>query len=54
VMVALIGSLAGCRHADPSGQWILESYNADSGYVFRKDGVHYKANCCLIHTRLRQ
>lgn len=43
VVVAL---LVGCRRQpDPPGQWIFESYSADNGYVFRKDGVQYKAHC---------
>ncbi len=41
----LSGFAVGCHRADPPGQWIFESYNANTGYVFRKDGVHYRAEC---------
>ena len=54
-MMALVGLLAACNRAPvqkensiakgPPGQWILESYNADKGYVLRKDGVTYLASC---------
>lgn len=30
---------------EPPGQWMLESYNAEKGYVFRKDHVKYEARC---------
>jgi hypothetical protein len=44
-LVIAICLLEGCRHSDQPGQWILESYSADTGYVFRKDGVRYLAHC---------
>jgi hypothetical protein len=44
--------LMGCNHfigqKDPPGQWILESYNSEKGYVFRKDGVRYEAHCGAV------
>jgi len=30
-------------------QWLLESYNEKTGYVFRKDGVHYTAHCRISY-----
>jgi hypothetical protein len=32
-----------------AGQWFLESYNEKSGYVFRKDGIHYTAHCKISY-----
>jgi hypothetical protein len=48
--MACVVSLAACDRTppapkDPPGQWILESYNADKGYVLRKDGATYLASC---------
>ena len=34
--------------ADPPGLWVLESYNADNGYVLRKDGGRYVAHCDAV------
>ncbi len=51
ILLTLI--LAGCARSvdrvDVSGQWILESYDEKKGYVFRKDGVHYKTHCRLSY-----
>jgi hypothetical protein len=54
VIVGLIG-LRWSGTADPvlsktselstNGQWVLESYDVEKGYVFVKDGVHYVATC---------
>jgi hypothetical protein len=45
-LIVLGAGLLGCRGVtEPSGQWVLESYSADRGYVFRKDGVEYLARC---------
>src|SRR6266404_4431325 len=30
-------------------QWYLESYNERTGYVFRKDGIHYTAHCRISY-----
>lgn len=30
-------------------QWLLESYNEKTGYMFRKDGVHYTAHCRISY-----
>lgn len=44
-------SLSGCSHqavqrsADAPGQWVLESYDENVGYTFRKDGVTYLTRC---------
>jgi hypothetical protein len=53
ILVALsVGILAGCDRVavskDPPGQWILESYDSEKGYVFRKDGVRYQAHCNAV------
>lgn len=52
-LFAAIG-LSGCTRIavqnDPPGQWVLESYSADKGYEFRKDGVQYKAHCRMSYT----
>lgn len=52
VFLALI--LAGCSTgvkppAQNAGQWILESYDANKGYVFRKDGVRYMTHCRISY-----
>ncbi len=51
ILLTLI--LAGCARTvdrvDVSGQWILESYDEKKGYVFRKDGIHYKTHCRLSY-----
>ena len=51
ILLTLI--LAGCTRTvdrvDVSGQWILESYDEKKGYVFRKDGIHYKTHCRLSY-----
>jgi hypothetical protein len=39
-----VWALVGCAHRS-QGQWVLESYSAEHGYVFRKDGVRYEAHC---------
>jgi hypothetical protein len=45
----IAAGLGGCgrfgRHKDPPGQWILESYSVERGYVLRKDGFRYRAHC---------
>jgi hypothetical protein len=28
-----------------SGQWILQNYDSDKGYTFRRDGVSYQTRC---------
>jgi hypothetical protein len=48
-------AMDGCGHdtcrkanvpiANASGQWVLESYNENSGYTFRKDGAIYLTRC---------
>jgi len=32
------------KSADP-GEWVLESYDANRGYIFSKDGIQYLAHC---------
>jgi hypothetical protein len=51
-LLATVWILAGCHRREsaqgeqsPPGQWILESYDVNSGYVFRKDGVRYYTHC---------
>lgn len=50
--IALLIILVGCSRlrqpAEPPGQWVLESYSADNGYVLRKDGVRYEAHCAAV------
>lgn len=36
----------------PSGQWVLESYDATKGYTFRRDGVSYLTNCFSIKRKV--
>ena len=45
VAIILLLLLAGCSNSAPKGTWVLESYDANKGYVFSKDGVHYQAHC---------
>jgi len=35
-----------------SGQWILESYDADKGFTFSKDGVLYATRCDHISSKV--
>lgn len=48
-------SLFGCSHEavqrsrEVPGQWILESYNENIGYTFRKDGVTYLTRCDAVN-----
>jgi hypothetical protein len=37
--------LVACTSSPSKNQWVLESYDANKGYVFSKDGVHYQAHC---------
>jgi hypothetical protein len=47
-LIAITASLlGGCHHSDYPNQWIVESYSEDKGYVFRKNGVKYEAQCFL-------
>jgi hypothetical protein len=45
LVIALAAIGTGCRHDDLPSQWILESYNSDNGYVFRRDGIRYQTRC---------
>jgi hypothetical protein len=44
VLLGIFISLWRLRHQE-AGQWILESYNAEQGYVLSKDGATYEAHC---------
>jgi hypothetical protein len=44
ISALLVWALVGCANHS-QGQWILESYSSEHGYVFRKDGVRYEAQC---------
>jgi hypothetical protein len=44
VFLGIFASLGLLRRRE-SGQWVLESYSAERGYVFSKDGATYEAHC---------
>jgi|HubBroStandDraft_4_1064222.scaffolds.fasta_scaffold14353_4 hypothetical protein len=45
VGVALVPRLLHSNSPSESRDWILESYDEQKGYVFRKDGMRYKTHC---------
>jgi hypothetical protein len=45
IVLLLVGCARSVERPAQSGEWILESYTADKGYVLRKDGVKYVADC---------